>query len=98
MVFRNNRGITIMDTFAKIFDNMILNRLKLWCDIDNFQAGAQKGRGCTEQIISLTMLCDYAVHKKEKLYVLFIDFSKAYDRVPRDRLLERLREGEDGEK
>ncbi len=28
---------------------------------------------------------------KKKLYVLFIDFSKAYDRVPRAKLIERLK-------
>ena len=69
-----------MATLAKIFDTMILNRLKLWYNIDNCQACAQKGRGCIEQIISLRLLCDYAVNKV-KLYVLFVDFSKAYDRV-----------------
>lgn len=43
-------------------------------------------------MVSLRLLCDYASYKKRKLYVLFIDFSKAYDRVPRDKLIERLKE------
>ena len=34
---------------------------------------------------------DYALHKKVKLYVAFIDFSKAYDRVPRNRLIGQLK-------
>ena len=33
-----------------------------------------------------------AVYKNEKFYVLVNDFSKAYYGVPRDKLLERLRE------
>ena len=77
-----------MDTLAKVFDVKILDRLKLWYDNDNCQAGTQKGRGCVEQIMSLRLLCDYAVHKKVKLYVLFIDSSKAYDKVSREKLLE----------
>lgn len=40
--------------------------------------------------MSLRLLCDYARYKRVKLYVLFIDFSKAYDRVPRWKLVERL--------
>ena len=40
----NYRGISIMDTLAKIYDKMILNRLTLWSSIDKCQAGAQKGR------------------------------------------------------
>ena len=42
-----------MDTLAKIYDSLILNRLRLWCSINKCQAGAQKGKGCIELIISL---------------------------------------------
>ena len=87
----NYRGISIMDTMAKLYDTMIMNRILLWCNIDKCQAGAQKGRSCVEQIFTLRMLCHYAVYKKVKLYVLFIDFSKAYDRVSRRKLIEVLR-------
>ena len=88
----NYRGISIMDTLAKIFDKMILNRLLLWCNINKCQAGAQEKRSCLEQILTLRLLCDYAVFKKVKLYVLFVDFSKAYDRVPRRKMIELLRD------
>ena len=57
-------GISVMDTLAKIqYDTLIrLNRLKLWCDVDKCQAGARERRGCIEQIVSLRLLCDYAVY------------------------------------
>ena len=87
----NYRGISIMDTLAKIYDTLILNRLMLWCHIDKCQAGAQKGRSCLEQILTLRLLIDFVKNKKLKLYVLFIDFSKAYDRVPRHKLIEILK-------
>ena len=87
----NYRGISIMDTLAKVYDKLILNRLTLWSSIDKCQAGAQKGRGCIEQIMSLRLLIDLAKYKKTKLYVLFIDFSKAYDKVPRNKLIEYLK-------
>ena len=80
-----------MDTLAKIYDTMILNRLLKWYNINKCQAGAQKGRSCLEQIITLRMLCDYALYKKCKLYVLFIDYSKAYDRVSRKQLIKVLK-------
>ena len=83
----NYRGISIMDTLAKVYDTLIYNRLRLWCSISKCQAGAQKKRSCIEQILSLRLLCDFAICKKVKLYVLFIDFSKAYDRVPRDKMI-----------
>lgn len=63
----------------------------LWFHIDKCQAGAQKGRSCLEQILSLRLIIDYVKNKKLKLYVLFIDYSKAYDRVPRGKLTEVLK-------
>lgn len=36
MLCNNYRGNSIMDTLAKIYDVLLLNRLKLWCHIDNW--------------------------------------------------------------
>ena len=87
----NYRGISIVNSALKLFDIMILNRIKLWANVDACQAGAQSGRGCLEQIFSIRMACDYAVYKKKKLFLLFVDFQKAYDLVPRDKLINVLK-------
>lgn len=87
MACGNYRGINIMDTLAKLYDLLILNRLRLWCNVDKCQAGAMQKRGCLEKIMTLRMLVDYAGHTKSKLYIVFMDYSKAYDRVPRNKLL-----------
>ena len=49
----NYRGISIMDTLAKIYDTLILNRLLLWCYIDKCQAGAKKGMYWQKRFIKL---------------------------------------------
>lgn len=41
--------------------------------MDKCHSGAHKNRGCTEEVLSLRLMCDYAMKKKVKLYVLFID-------------------------
>ena len=60
-------------------------------DIDYCQAGGQWARGCIEHILALRMMFDYAKKEKVKLFVLFIDFSKAYDKVPRRTLFDILK-------
>ena len=41
--------------------------------------------------MTLRLLIDYARKTRKKLFILFIDFEKAYDKVKRDKLLELLR-------
>lgn len=86
----NYRGISVMNSIAKIYDTLILNRLKNWFVPLREQAGAQNGRGCIEFIVTLRMMINYSKKKKKKLYLLFVDYSSAYDKVPRKKLLELL--------
>ena len=87
----NYRGISIPNTLAKLYDIMLYERLIKWCMFDKCQAGGQAGRGCIEQIMSLRLAIDCASKSKSKLYVLFIDFSKAYDRVDRSKMIDVLK-------
>ena len=86
----NYRGISLMDSMAKLYDIVLNHRLSRWWKPEREQAGSQKGRGCLEHIITLRLLIDYAKNKRQKLYIVYVDFSKAYDRVPRNLLLHKL--------
>ena len=55
------------------------------------QAGAQKGRGCIEHIVTLRLLTGYAKKKKHNLFVTLVDFSQAYDLAPNHILFEVLK-------
>ena len=87
----NYRGITINDYLFKIFDGILLNRLNLWYRPQPEQAGSQKGKGCIDHILTLHLLCDYAKKSRKKLFLMFIDFEKAYDKVPRGKLFNELK-------
>ena len=87
----NYRGITILNSLSKVYDYLMHNRLITWYKPFREQAGAQVKRGCIELIITLRLIIDLFRTKKKPLYVAFIDFSKAYDRVPRMYLLNLLR-------
>ena len=45
------------------------------------QAGFRAGRGTTEQIFNLRILCEKYLQRQQDLYHVFIDFKKAFDRV-----------------
>ena len=86
----NYRGISIIDSIAKLYDYVINNRLMKWYIPEREQAGGQPKRSCIEHILTLRLWIDYCKRKRLKLFIAFIDFSKAYDRVPRGKLFTLL--------
>ena len=48
----NYRGISVMDSLAKVYELLLLSRLTLWMSIDKCQAGGESGRGCIKQVMS----------------------------------------------
>ncbi|ELU10915.1 hypothetical protein CAPTEDRAFT_59837, partial [Capitella teleta] len=45
-----------------------------------------------EHLLSLRLLIDDVKAKRLKLYIIYVDFSEAYDRVPRDLMIQRMKE------
>ena len=80
-----------MSALPKLYDLILANRLQSWFTSDEEQAGAKNGRGCEEQILTLRLLIDIARKEKYPLYILFVDFEKAYDRVDRRKLINLLK-------
>ena len=86
----NYRGISIMNALSKLYDIVLSKRLILWYTPTEEQAGAQKGKGCEQQILIIRLLIDIARKCARKLYLVFVDYQKAYDKVPRLKLLQQL--------
>ena len=94
----NYRGISILNALAKIYDGVLNYRFVQWFTPDEEQAGGQSGRGCQEQIVIIRLLIDYARRTKQPLYLMFVDYQKAYDRVNRNKLLAMLADAGCGDK
>ena len=86
----NYRGIAIMVAIAKLYDIILCRRFLAWYKPLFEQAGAQKKRGCEEQIFVIRLLIDIARKCKLPLYIAYIDYMKAYDKVNRTVLLKML--------
>ena len=60
----------------------ILNRLKPQAEIvAEEHAGFRAGRSTTKQIFNLRILCEKYLQYLQDIYLVFIDFKKAFDRV-----------------
>lgn len=82
----NWRGITILCVSLKILMWIILQRMLKHIDpkLRPEQAGFRAGRSCIDQINSLRMIIEQSVEMRSPLYLLFVDYEKAFDSVDRD--------------
>ena len=95
MLETNYRGITLLSCMGKFFNVIINERITNFAIsngiIKQEQFGFIKGNRTSDCLVILHSLADYFMNKKKtKLYTAFIDFQKAYDKVPRDILLSKL--------
>ncbi len=57
--------ISILNALCKLYDGILNKRFILWFKPDIEQAGAQEGRWCIEQLLTLCLLIDYARKTKK---------------------------------
>ena len=91
----NYRGISLTSNFSKIFTKILNNRLVKWAEDNNLlyenQAGYWKGYTTADHIFCLQSLIQKYLSKSGgRVYALFVDFSKEFDRVPHHLLWKRL--------
>jgi len=91
-----HRGISVSQLFSRSLDRLMNMRLEAVVSRLHLrsptQCGFRPGHGTLDAIFTLQHLIHSAQHNRQRLYVVFVDFKKAFDRVRRDLLLERCRE------
>lgn len=88
----NWRGITLLNTIEKLLAIVISNRLAPVLDelLRPNQAGFRKGRSCTDQINTLRIIIEQSVEWRTSLYILFVDFERAFDSLDRNAIWSAL--------
>ncbi|XP_055910907.1 uncharacterized protein LOC129945274 [Eupeodes corollae] len=82
----NWRGITILFVFPKLMATIILERIKskIECAFKSHQAGLRSLQKCVDHINTLRIIIEQYSEYQSALYLMFVDFEKAFDRVSRD--------------
>ena len=85
----NYRGISLTCIVAKMFNRMMLNRLRPAIDplLRNNQDGFREGRSTTSQILVLRRVIEEVKLNNLSAVITFIDFKKAFDSIRRGKMI-----------
>ena len=89
---KEHRTISLMSHVTKIVLRVLLHRVKqkLRSKLSDEQFGYQPGKRTRNAIFCLRTLAEKAIEKQKDLYICFIDYVKAFDRVKHKKLMEML--------
>ena len=92
----NFRPISLLPICGKIFEKLIYDNLYTYIYGNNFisdkQSGYRKGDSTVKQLISITHEIYKAFDESKELRAVFLDISRAFDRVWHDGLLHKLKQ------
>jgi hypothetical protein len=88
----NYRGIAIQSTMSKVFEKLVLSKIRsfIMSSISVSQHGFTPGRSTVTNLIVFQNYITSAFKEKTQVDALYIDFSKAFDRVSHSHLLAKL--------
>ena len=90
----NYRPISLTSVAGKAMEKMIRDKLVNHMERNNLftksQHGFVSGRSCTTQFLEFMEEATQALDRGEDVDVIYLDFAKAFDKVPHKRLLRKL--------
>lgn len=90
----NFRSIALLNSTFKLLTSMMAKRILSWCEDNKIfcesQTGFRPGRGCVDNIFTLSSIINIRLMKGEKLYTAVIDFKSAFFEVEHDLMWEKL--------
>jgi len=90
----NYRGITLLSTLGKLFTRILNNRLNAWAENYSVyveaQAGFRSNMCTTDNIFILHAVIQQMLNNNKKLFVCFVDYTKAFDLLVRENIWHKL--------
>ena len=75
------RAITLTPVMSKLFESVLLTLYGEFLTSDYLQYGFKKGSGCAHAVLTFTESVKYFVRRGSKVHCVFLDASKAFDKV-----------------
>ena len=90
---KNWRGVMLLKVACKVLCKIILERMRdaLEGRLRDEQAEFRKERSCCDQIATLRIIVEQTMEWNTGLYMVFVDFEKAFDFIDREVLWKILR-------
>ena len=94
MICTEFRTINLMSHVTKLLLEIIQQRManQLDKEVSRLQSGFRPGTGTREGIFNLRTICERATDVQKNVYICFIDYAKAFDRVKHFKMIECLSE------
>ena len=92
----NMRPITCLPAMWKLLTGIVADSMYRHLDSNHLLPTQQKGckknsRGCKEQLMIDKLILKNCKRRKQSLHMCFIDYKKAYDKVPHSWILESMK-------
>ena len=90
----NYHTIALISQASKVMFKILQARLQQYVnwELPDVQAGFRKGRGTRDQIANICLIVEKAREFQWNIYFCFIDYTKAFDCVDRNKLWKTLKE------
>ena len=91
----NYRPISVTHFFAKLFEKLMKNQIMHFMSSNNLisknQYGFQRNKSCEMALLDISSTITKAIDSNKFALGVFMDIQKAFDCVPHDRLLRKLK-------
>ena len=89
----NNRGIIFTCAIAKIYNRMVLNRIRtpIECHLRFNQNGFRQGRSTVSHILALRRILEEVRKNNLPAVITFLDFKKGFDSIQQNKMFKILK-------
>ncbi|KNZ53597.1 hypothetical protein VP01_3192g1 [Puccinia sorghi] len=92
---KNTRGITLSCNEGKLLLTILSTKISKKLEKEKFfskaQAGFRKGQEAVAHVVSLSEILKQQSNNKQNTFSIYVDFKKAFDRVPHEGLWAKIR-------